>query len=221
MKGLMKKDISLLLVNRKLYLMVLALALFYLAMGEAMEGIFVPYITYIMLMLGLNTIAYDDADRGMAFLLTLPVSKTSYLREKYAFCLLISSAGWAVSSILLIVIKTAGGNAWKQTITEFGISLVVYLLLCMFLMFLLIPIQLKYGSENSRIALFGVVLVTVGVFMLIYKVSGIDVDGMDRWITSFIDRNAWMLAVAVVVLLALVGVISFRVSAGILEKKEY
>ena len=62
---------------------------------------------------------------------------------------------------------------------------------------------------------------TVGVFMLIYKVSGIDVDGMDRWITSFIDRNAWMLAVAVVVLLALVGVISFRVIAGILEKKEY
>lgn len=221
MKGLMKKDISLLLVNRKLYLMVLALALCYLAMGEAMEGIFVPYITYIMLMLGLNTIAYDDADRGMSFLLTLPVSKTSYLREKYAFSMLISSAGWAVSSILLIVIKVVGGDTWKQTLSEFGIPLVVYLMLCMFLMFLLIPIQLKYGSENSRIALFGVVLVTVGVFMLIYKVAGIDADGMDRWITSFIDRNAWMLAAAVVVLLALLGVISFRISVGILGKKEY
>ncbi len=85
MKGLLKKDWELLAGNYKTYGVVAAISLFYLFLGGNSVNFFVAYVTLIAVILVLNTISFDDFDHGMAFLMTLPIQRETYVLEKYVF----------------------------------------------------------------------------------------------------------------------------------------
>ncbi|MCF0261227.1 MAG: ABC-2 transporter permease, partial [Erysipelotrichaceae bacterium] len=87
MKGLLVKDCFLLFQRKQSLLMILAVCIF---VGMAVGGEFViSYMTILGAIFALSTISYDDADNGMMFLMTLPISKKQYVLSKYVFGFLI------------------------------------------------------------------------------------------------------------------------------------
>ena len=50
-----------------------------------------PFAISILL---INTITYDELDKGYGFLMTLPIDAETYVREKYFFCLTGGTVSW-------------------------------------------------------------------------------------------------------------------------------
>ena len=98
MLGLLVKDLRIALTRKFALLIILVIALI---MGTSMEGPFIiGYVTMIALMLAVGTIIYDEMDNGYDFMMTMPLTRKTYVREKYLFCLLSALVAWLVGAIL-------------------------------------------------------------------------------------------------------------------------
>ena len=98
MLGLLVKDLRIALTRKFALLIILVIALI---MGTSMEGPFIiGYVTMIALMLAVGTIIYDEMDNGYVFMMTMPLTRKTYVREKYLFCLLSALVAWLVGAIL-------------------------------------------------------------------------------------------------------------------------
>lgn len=60
-------------------------------------------------MIAISTIAYDEMDHGYQFLLTLPINKKTYVREKYLLCAGGVVAAWVIAVCLYLVSKVVRG----------------------------------------------------------------------------------------------------------------
>ena len=101
------------------------------------------------------------------------------------------------------------------------IALMIYLIL-LFLDAIMLPIQLKFGGDNGRIAiflLFGICAAAVYVGNRILERFHITKPDIIKFITLLLTGNtALVIAGFVVLILAALG-ISYRISLGIVEKK--
>lgn len=161
MKGLLTKDIHLLLRQKKMLLMMALLIL--LLARNGLEFI-LGYFISICFLLGDTTIGYDTADKNLAYLMTLPVSRKTYVLEK---CLLTLVPGIG-ATILAIAIRV--GMAWIQkqpiVLTEIILSFVIIFLVSSLLVAILLPIELLETEKrklvvNLVVSTFGVVWITL------------------------------------------------------------
>ncbi len=163
MKGLLRKDFTLLLQNRS-YLMLLAVIL--LVMSFSLEGPFLAaYSVMICAMLGLSTLNADQAEGTMSFLFTLPVSRRLYVREKFLFCLLLCAAGLGVG-IGLLAAKSLVLH--QPELLGQGLPFLAGFFPAMAVMTcVLLAIQLRFGPERSRVILLlfygGIAALAVGL----------------------------------------------------------
>ena len=150
MFGLIEKDLRLTFARKQTLLIFFIMAL---VMGISMDGSFiVGYLTMLAAVISIGTISYDEYDNGFAFLMTLPFGRKTYVREKYLFCLIMSTAAWCIGAVLYFIgntVRRSGVNMVEELPMLIALIPVMYLSSA-----LMIPIQLKYGSEKSRIALF-------------------------------------------------------------------
>ena len=85
MRGLLEKDIRLLLHSKQTFLCVIAITII---LGVTQKNTFVlGYSTFLMAALLVSTLSYDEMDHGLAFLFTLPIDRKIYVREKYLLCI--------------------------------------------------------------------------------------------------------------------------------------
>ena len=148
MLGLLVKDLRIALTRKFALLIILVIALI---MGTSMEGPFIiGYVTMIALMLAVGTIIYDEMDNGYDFMMTMPLTRKTYVREKYLFCLLSALVAWLVGAILTCAAYIIRQNA-SALLEVIPISLVLIPVLFI-LPAVMIPLQLKLGAERSRIA---------------------------------------------------------------------
>ena len=103
MAGLLEKDIRLIWGNRQSLLLFFALAV---VLGFSQDGTFIlGYFPFVIIILIINTIAYDELDNGFQFLMTLPINAKTYVREKYIFSFVLSgldfhsNGTWLVQSL--------------------------------------------------------------------------------------------------------------------------
>ena len=81
MRGLICKDLRLMMVQKNFLIMLAAVALVSLAaMDDPMFVIM--YMTLIFTSFILSTMSYDEFDNGFPFLFTLPITRKLYVREK-------------------------------------------------------------------------------------------------------------------------------------------
>ena len=101
MRGLLQKDFCLLLQRSKVLLVMLGVGFL---MGFSTEGtsFVIGYMTMLCAILAIGTISYDEFDNGYPFLLTLPITKKTYVYSKYVFCLLTNLVGWVISIVILM-----------------------------------------------------------------------------------------------------------------------
>lgn len=96
MKGLLIKDLKLIMTQKLLIFIVGGVSCYLLVTGKAEFGM--SYMAFILAILVINTINYDDHDNGMSFLLTFPISRKIYVIEKYLLGMILIAAAMAAEA---------------------------------------------------------------------------------------------------------------------------
>ncbi|MBR0161171.1 MAG: ABC-2 transporter permease [Oscillospiraceae bacterium] len=217
MRGLIEKDLRLTLARKQTILIFFVMALI---MGASMDGSFlIAYLTMLATILAVGTISYDEFDNGFAFLMTLPFDRKTYVREKYLFCLMMAAAAWCIGAALYGTVSFIRHNA-INLVDELPMltALIPVLYLSAAVM---IPLQLKYGSERSRIAfliLFGV----IAILLYAAKNSSDSTNNPFMKLSETLDAlpPAAVLA-ALAAACALIVFASYRWSLWIMKMKEF
>lgn len=215
MAGLLEKDIRLILGRKS------SIVLFFVCGGIVTwqfmaSGSSAAYMTMLGALLSLGTLTYDDNDHCMQFLLTLPCSVKEYALEKYLFVGGASLVSWFAGCLMSVIANLVKGLPLTG---DLMLEMVVSAIPIMFgTMALMIPIQIRFGAEHSRIILllvFGIIVALVSGF---YMVGGSTANDA----TAALDAmNPLLVAGAMVAFLLVVTIISYFATVRILEKKEF
>lgn len=215
MRGLLLMDFKFLKRQRK-FLLIVGLLVFVFLFNKDMSSFGVSYATMLFGIFAINSIYYDEANNGNAFLFTLPFSRKEYVFSKYLFGMIMGGGAWLLSSLIGIGYLSMA-NTGINIAEWFAINAVSLILLLVMLSFMF-PIQFKFGMEKSRLVM---IILFVLVFMLINFFAGEDqVDRLNEGMV-FLERinPAVLFGGALVAVLAFTG-ISFVISVGIIEKKQ-
>ena len=164
-------------------------------------------------------ISYDEFDNGYSFLMTLPITKKTYVIEKYILCTALGILAWLFSiAVCIIQYQYKPGT---EVLSDLLMQAVIVLPLIIVLMDFMIPVQIKFGAEKSRLALI-VVMGAVGVAILAFnKIVG----KMDLPVDSIVEKISGITDVQALILLILLAVIatlvSICVSLKIMNNKEF
>ncbi len=211
MLGMMRKDLCLLLQRSRAMLMMAGVGII---IGFSTDGSFmIGYLTMISAILTIGTISYDEFDNGYLFLLTLPVTRRSYVTAKYIFCFLGDLVGWAAASVIYAGCCLAKGAGLGM---EQLAAALVFLPVVGLMSAVMLPLQLKYGAEKSRLALavlFGGIGVLGALGMKLFP-------GLPDTLRAFPEISGAALGVAALGAVVAAVALSYWISLGIMEKKE-
>lgn len=158
MRGLLVKDLRLLTLRKSVILLYLLLAV---GFSFYMDNTFaVSYMTMLGGFLAIGTLSYDSFDNGYPFLMTLPITTKTYAVEKHVFCIMVLGFCW-ILGIALQVLASLAQQEMPQFLEALPIY-AVYLLMFLIMISVVLPIELKFGVEKSRIAL----MVLAGILLL-------------------------------------------------------
>lgn len=215
MRGLIVKDYCLMMQRGSLMLLYLLMAVIF---SFTMESSFtVSYLSMLGGFLAISTLSYDEADNGYPFLMTLPITAKTYAIEKHVFAGMIEGFFW-IFAVVLQALHALVRQDTQQFLAELPVY-VTFLLVFLILISVLLPIELKFGVEKSRIVLLVLAgLIMFAVFVgakvlspLTTRLSGLDLS----WISGP------MLAAGAVLLTAVIIAICVACSVHVMEHKEY
>ncbi len=217
MKGLLVKDFRIILLQKYFFIVLAFLAVMF-EFGTN-DGFAVSYMTFMGAVFVLITISYDEYDNGMAFLMTLPVSRRTYTKEKYVFGILLGLAMWSVGVVVAVACRIVSAGAGD--IDEIIRPAFIFIPLFMIIIAVIIPLQLKFGSEKGRIVLFlvvgGIVVICFGLKKLV-EIIGIDMSKVALTLSKF----SFQAFIGILFMAAVVALlISYAISRIIMEKKEF
>lgn len=219
MKGLLYKDWEIVKGNYKTVLLVVMMMLFFAFSSDDGATFAVSYLTMMGVFLVLNTISYDDFDNGMSYLLTLPITRKEYVKEKYVLALICQAVCFVISALFSFGMALA--KSQELVLGDWMGSFVGTAGVFVIMSAIVIPVQLKFGAENGRVIMIALILGTAGSVYLVYKIaktSGINLGKIAGMIDS-LNPVQWILLVAV--LAGVILFLSYRISIAVLEKKEY
>lgn len=215
MRGLFEKDFRLLCQNRQTLVLFLMMAGF---LGLTQNGTFVlGYLSFMFSILLTSTISYDEMDQGFEFLMTLPVTPKTYVKEKYGFCTVGVIFSVILSGIIYLAVKGIHGE--QILLGEELLTVLIFVPIVWCVIAIMVPIQLKFGAEKGRIAIF--MVYGGSAFLLYFVLKWIGEENV-KLMTNFL--NQWKpeaLVLGGFLLSGLVLVISYGISRRIMEQKEY
>lgn len=224
MSGLLMKDFYLIMANKKMYAVFALIAICFASIGKGESATMaVTYFTMILGMSVLSTITYDEYDHSIVHLMTLPIQRKDYAIEKCVFSFISLLCSWMIGLTMITATLWIKGVAieWNSWL----LSNMTILFIMSLLVAIMIPIQIKFGGENGKMVVIGVILVT---FMVAFGISQllvylkIDLEAILHHIERLMTETNVVLLVSVglmgmVSIFVLSGLISYR----IVRKKEY
>ena len=218
MKGLLVKDFRFLYGQKGSMIIFLALGFYFLLTGTD-PGFGLIYTMMLAGLFSTSSISYDSHEKGMSFLLTLPIQKKTYVVSKYVFSLIVIGIMGAVIALLALGCDMFGvrdidmgalGDSFVQAVT-FGMVMVAFM----------IPIYVIFGAEKARVAILVIVGIAVACYFMITKLFA---DSMAKAaellakLEGLSDLQSTLLGVGIMLVLL---VISMMITIVGLEKKEY
>ena len=201
MKGLLIKDLLLMIKSKKVILFMLFIGI----IGGINDISFATgYILMVLAILSLSTISYDEANHGLKTLFTLPISKSDYVKEKYLFSLIITGIGFALVAILNCFSK----SGFMETFIIVSTAL--------FLLAISLPFQLKEGNEKGRIVLFVVVFGCTFLFAFLNQFFSEFFESMEETLNAL---DPTMFSVGLLITSIILYIISMMISIRIYNKK--
>ena len=214
MKGMLIKDFSLLKGQKQFFMIAIMFAFIFLFLTD-MAGFGVSYLIVMFIIFTLSTIAYDEYDNGNAFLFTLPISRKRYVQEKYVFCLVISAVVCLVDTALILVMNyVKDGTDMKMLLITVAAACAVGIVM----MAVMIPLQLKFGSEKRQMAM--IAGFVIFFFLLYVGKKLVDRFGVPSFINKIGSLPTGYVAGIIAVFVIVMTLVSYWISVGIMEKKE-
>ncbi len=217
MRGLMVKDLKLIMQKKKYFVIFAVLAVF-LAINT--DGSFIiSYLTMVGLVMAISTISSDEFDNGLPFLMTLPVSRKDYVMEKVLFSGMSVGVFWLAGGILQVIVSSVMGK--KMDFAVMAMESLVFLLVFLFIMSLMIPIELHFGLEKSRMAMVMIGVICFALGILGPKLLGtLNID--PRPLASAIESiPPYVLMAGGIAVTLLALFLSVLVTTRVMEKKEF
>ncbi len=216
MKGLIIKDFKLLMMQKSFFITLAIVAIFF---GITTDSIFViGFLTMICSMFSLSTISYDEFDNGNAFLFSLPITRKGYVIEKYIFGIMLGVISLILSTIIACILTLF----LNSTVTnDLFLVALIYIPIVLVLQSLMLPLQIKFGSEKSRVAMFIVfaIIFIIGYgFNELIRILNID---FTPFINTLLTMNVSMILVIVMILSLIIMFISCKISMKIIKNKEF
>ena len=103
MKGLLIKDLRLMVKQQKIFSSVVFIAVL-LAVVTGNTFFIIRYMTFVASLFTLTSISYDEFDNGNAFLFSLPITRRMYVKEKYGVAMLLGGGLWVVSTVFAVAV---------------------------------------------------------------------------------------------------------------------
>jgi hypothetical protein len=216
MKGLVLKDLYAVISGWKTLLL---MALLYGALSLFAGAGYSAYLLALFLMiLPMSTFSADELARWDSFAAALPGGRRAVVSSKYLLLLLVAAAALVLSMILNLRSLLTGredGSFGERMLTALAFTWIGLLVNAA-----AYPFLFRYGAQKGRIYL----IIAIGF------VCGLGTVGMV--LLSLDDSTLWTLlgslhlplaavAAAAVLLLAAALGLSYRVSQGVYEKKEF
>ena len=201
MKGLLIKDLLLMIKSKKVILFMLFIGI----VGGINDISFATgYILMVLAILSLSTISYDEANHGLKTLFTLPISKSDYVKEKYLFSLIIIGIGFVFVTILGCFSK----SGFMETL--------IILSTALFLLAISLPFQLKEGNEKGRIVLLVVVFGCTFLFAFLNQFIPKFFESMEETLNAL---DPTIFSVGLLITSIILYIISMMISIRIYNKK--
>lgn len=219
-RGLLIKDLCLMGEIRKLLLIILFVTAIFIFNGTS-STFLTGYIMIIIAFLVGMTISYDEMNNGLAFLMTLPVTRRQYVAEKFICGLLSLFLGFVYMMVVAVIQSMIGNSALD--LKESIMTAVLFAVIGVIVLSFSIAIDLKFGAEKGR------VMLLLG-FMVIFFLFYMGVAFLERnfpekkeaflqWFNTIFEESKIYPVCAVIC--AVVLLLSFFASCRILEKKEF
>lgn len=217
MRGLLVKDIKLMKIQKNFFVVIIAVALGMTAFMEDSTFI-IGYMTFIGSLFTLSTISYDEFDNGNAFLFTLPITRKTYVIEKYTFGLIVGGMSWLFATIVAVV-----AGILKSNLPIKDTMMIAFLTLPVLLMILavMLPFQLKFGGEKGRIAIIGAVGLLFIVGIVIVKIAEMFHIDLISLFNHLPTLSMGMFIIVAMIICIILLLISIKISFNIMNKKEF
>lgn len=216
MKGLLLKDLRYMLTQKSFIILILIIGFSLSLTQEDNELFVIGYLAFMGIVLGMTSITMDDQDHNLTFLFTLPLSRRSYVLEKYLFTFLMGALFCCVALAFALITRPFGD--YQAPIDAILSTTCGALAGAILFSNIIIPLQLKFGAERARIAGF----IAMGGFLAIIFIAGLLISFADTlpFLQAIASLGASILiTIGCIVLLLSLG-ISIKFSLRIMRAKE-
>ncbi len=225
MKGLLVKDFKLMLAQKNYYLILVLLAACAAYFSANVAMIF-TFLCVVVPMFTLSSVSYDQFDNGFPFLFSLPITRKSYVLEKYTFALILEGISLLLAAVLSVGTGAMldGGADMASALSKLVVMIPLMGCLVLTILSVMIPVHLKYGAEKGRVVL---IILVGGLVALAYLVSRLmQMAGGEPIAVTKLLQKLERMGMGPVILAALVATgavvaVSIAVSMRIMRKKEY
>ena len=213
MKGLLVKDLCLLRNQKRLLPIFLILTAWFTVLHT--DGFSFPFLGMMAVVLSMSTVSYDEVDRGMTHLFTLPFDRRTYVQEKYVLAAIL-----LVCAVLLALISTLIRQLVAHDVDMDTVRFALFLALALGVVFIsiMLPIRIRFGGEKGMIifyVVFAVIaLLAVGIAKLLPKQAEAIADAV---LGMSIPKAVIVLTIAAAALL----IVSYCLSVKWINKKEF
>ncbi len=218
MKGLLIKDFRFLVRQKSSLLVFIGIGLYFLITGVDVS--FALMFTVMMASIfATSSISYDSFDNGMAFLMTLPIQKKTYVISKYIFSALVV----LVMGGFIILLAAIGANMGLEhlNLADLEGMIVVAAVFATVMLSLMTPIYIIFGGENARIAILAVYGILAVLVLAIKALVGDVETAAVELFARLSSLSNWQLACLGGGVMLVLVLISMVISWIGLEKKEY
>ena len=200
--------------SKQTFLCFIAIAI---VLGVTQKNTFMlGYSTFLIAALLVSTLSYDELDHGFTFLFTLPIDRKMYVREKYLLCIGGSIIAWFIALVLYFIVLTVSGS--HSVFSEEMVKGLAFLPVAILFLSLLLPLQIKFGVEKSRLVVLGVsVFAGIMIYFLAEKSGMLDGNVVVSALGLIGDTAIDVIGLLVAGCLA---VVSYLCSCRIMKKKE-
>ena len=177
MKGLLVKDFCLLRNQKRLLPIFLILTAWFTVLHT--DGFSFPFLGMMAVVLAMSTVSYDEVDRGMTHLFTLPFDRRAYVLEKYVLAGILLCCAVVLALVSTLIRQLVAHDVDMGSVR---IALVLALALGAIFISIMLPIRIRFGGEKGMIIFYVVfavfALLAVAVARLLPKQAEAVLDGV-------------------------------------------
>lgn len=216
MKGLFVKDIELMKQQKQFFILVIVMGVILNLAGSGRISFATGYFTIVTAIFAITTISYDEFDNGLAFLMTLPVTRKQYVVEKYLLGAGLTAAAWGIATITGVICK--GVAELQGCLSETIIGSLIDIPLALLMLSVSFPLVIHFGTEKGRYIAMVMWAIIIAVVYILIKTMGLSADAVDAWLNGL---NWGMVLAGVALFTVIVYMGSYWGSVRLMEKKEF